>query len=244
LPDPKRETRFHALPANDHTFVFLSHGHLPGNWLLLRLPEYAWREKGGRVHEARRVRWIWEDGGWTYTWAVPDAMKRRALLDFKGRIVPGVDRVLYEITATNPGEERWYSEQMSYACMRCADAPLFHDFEATRTFVRQGDEFVTALAATGGKLHVNKRGDSRVGGGPGPLLARRSVDEKYALGIFTDRAQGAGGNFVPHAFCMHSNPAWGRLAPGESKTNFGCVFIVDGGIERLWVRCVADFDLE
>lgn len=239
--DPKIEPRFYALPANDHTFIFLSHGDLPGNWLLLRLPEYAFRDPNGRVHEARLVRWTWEAGAWTYTWAVSEEKKKQTLLDFRGRIMPGADRVLYALESVNPGAKKWHTEQMNYACMRCADAPLFHDFDATRTFVRKQGRFITVLDAMGGKLHVNKTGDSRVGGAPGRLFSRISTDRRWVLGIITDSAKNTAGNFAPLAFCMHSNPVWGRLEPGESRTAWGFIYLKRGGPADLWKQVEKDF---
>ena len=244
LPDPKVEPRFYALPANDHTFVFLNHGGLPGNWFLFRLPEYAYRSSRNRPREARNVRWLWEAGGWTYTWAVEEAAKKRALLDFTGRIIPGKSQVMYVVTARNPGAKPWPWPQMDYQCMRCADAPQFHDFEATRTFVRKGGQFVTVLKAMGGKIIISKRGDSRVGGAPGKLFARQSANGKRVVAVITDNAQSTVGNFADTAYCMHSNPVWGCLEPGESKTIHGCAYLIAGKLNGLWEHVQRDFAIE
>lgn len=241
LSDPKIESRYYALPANDHTFIFLNHGDLPGNWLLLRLPEYTTSLPGQGVRTGRNVRWVWENGGWTYTWSASEAEKKKSLLDFTGRIIPGKDRVLYQLTSSNPGAGRWLKPQMRYACMKCTGAPQFQDFEATRTFVRQGDRFITVLEAAGGELHVDKTGFSRTGGGAGRLFAKQSADGKWVLGIITDNARGTIGNFGRHTFCMHSNPVWGLLEPGESKTIHGCVYLLRGGLDDLWDRCEKGF---
>lgn len=241
FPDPKVASRFYALPANDHTFVFLCHGDLPGNWFLFRLPEYAYENPRGRVREARRVRWLWEDGGWTYTWLVPDDFKKKVLLDFRGRIIPSTHRVFYQMTAANRGTERWPSSLVRYQCMRCADTPAFHDEEGERTFIRQSGTFVNMIEAMGGKKKARWTKTSRYGGSRTRLLARQSKDGKRIVAVSTDNASATGGNFAPAAYCMHSNPKWGRLDPGETKTIHGCVYLLPGGFDELYKEYVKDF---
>lgn len=241
LDNPMVEPIFYALPANYRTYVFFNHGNLPQNWLLLALPEYVFRLPGEGPHHGDRVRWAWENGGWTYTWEIAEDEKKRMLVDFKGRIVPCKDRILYELTAMNPGVEAWQTDQMLYADLRCASATMFHDFDAVRTFVRKNEQFMTVLNASGGELQVNESGDSRVGNGPGPLMMRRSVDGNWMLGIVTDNAGYTVGNFASWIYCMHSNPVWERLKAGESKTIYGCIYLIRGGLDNLWERYREDF---
>jgi len=73
------------------------------------------------------------------------------------------------------------------------------------------------------------------------LSAKTSADGEWALGLAVDRAVSLSFNFQRTVSCIHSNPSWGLLKPGEEATARGRVYLVKGGLEDLYGRCAEGF---
>jgi hypothetical protein len=66
----------------------------------------------------------------------------------------------------------------------------------------------------------------------GPLLSD---------GLAVDRARSLSLSFQEAVSCIHSNPSWGLLKPGEKATAHGRVYLVRGALDELYERYLEDF---
>jgi len=73
------------------------------------------------------------------------------------------------------------------------------------------------------------------------LAAKLSADEQWVTGIATDIAASLSFNFQLSASCMHSNPTWPPLDPGQQVTAKGKFYLLKGGLDTLWERYQRDF---
>ena len=72
------------------------------------------------------------------------------------------------------------------------------------------------------------------------LAAKTSADGRWAIGIATDTADSLSFNFQLNVSCIHSNPAWPPLEPGQQATAKGRIYLLEGTLEDLWQRYQAD----
>ena len=68
------------------------------------------------------------------------------------------------------------------------------------------------------------------------LAAKVSNDGKWVTGIAADIAGSLSFNFQLQASCMHSNPTWPSLKPGEQANAKGRIYLLPGGLDDLWER--------
>jgi hypothetical protein len=73
------------------------------------------------------------------------------------------------------------------------------------------------------------------------LAAKVSNDDEWVSGIATDIAGSLSFNFQLRVSCMHSNPVWPELRPGEQASAKGRIYLLKGGLDTLWERYKKDF---
>ncbi|MHC4401018.1 MAG: hypothetical protein ACYTG0_15185, partial [Planctomycetota bacterium] len=135
---------------------------------------------------------------------------------------------------------------LSLFCFGAGANEGFHDYEATRTFVRKEGRWTTVHEIVGGEFAPHRMTGVGVRRGDEPgvdrLAAKVSADGRWVTGIATDVAESLSFNFQLHASCMHSNPEWPPLEPGEEATARGKIYLIEGDLDALWERYRADFD--
>ena len=82
---------------------------------------------------------------------------------------------------------------------------------------------------------------------PGARDCARSVMAKrstigFMLAIALDRCDSVTGNFNTWPSCIHANPAWDKLEPGEEATVRGKIYFFPGTLEDVTERYVRDFE--
>ena len=75
------------------------------------------------------------------------------------------------------------------------------------------------------------------------FMVKVSEDGEFVLGIATDEAVGVSCNHQETMSCIHSNPLWGPLSPGEAKTVNGKIYLFRGTPDDLLGRYERDFGL-
>jgi hypothetical protein len=243
------EPRFYLRPWGDYTDVLLQHPQFPETVWRLQVTEWGYRdpETGSNVR-ARDVVWRSdaERRRLRYHWGAPDELKRKVGLDFSGELVARDSVVEFEITVRNVGETEWTAEPMQLVCLRSGRSPAFKDYEAERTWVRRNGSWVTVNSLIGATFADHRMCGFRISGEGDErferLSAKTSFDGKWALGLAVDRAQSLSFNFQEAVSCIHSNPSWGLLAPGEEATAHGRVYLIRGSLDDLYERYLQDFE--
>jgi hypothetical protein len=68
------------------------------------------------------------------------------------------------------------------------------------------------------------------------LMAKVNVDNDWVLSIALDHDGGVSSNHQPWPSCIHANPVWPMVEPGETATARGKVYFFRGEIEELYDR--------
>lgn len=241
--------RFSLRGCEDYSDIIIEHADWPGVAWRLMIPEYGWIGKAVRV---RKVEWRSGGSSVSWRWADEDA-KKRAGNDFWGSAgVLNSEEILYELTFKNIGRDAWRKTESSLICLISGGVPQFHDFEGHRTFVHECKKkgFVDIDAMQNGKWAEHRMWGARVpefAGEARPtverLMGKISRDGLYVLGIATDSAVGVSCNHQEHMSCIHSNPHWGPLRPGEEKTIHGRIYLLRGTLDDLLSRYTRDFGM-
>jgi hypothetical protein len=74
------------------------------------------------------------------------------------------------------------------------------------------------------------------------MIRQPRGDSDLVIGIATDIADSVSSNHQFWPSCIHSNPGWKELAPGEKQTARGKVYIFHGTKDEMLDRYRRDFD--
>jgi hypothetical protein len=75
-----------------------------------------------------------------------------------------------------------------------------------------------------------------------PVAAVVSKDGAWVVGTwFWPCRHVAANQKVPYHGCIHSEPAFGTIAPGKSATAVGRLYLARGGLSEVWARMEADW---
>jgi len=238
---------FRIRPMPGMHYVVVAHSAVPATRWMLRIPEHTWLDGEKRVVSTDV---IWERGDeaqtWRFTWGVDEDEKRRALLDFEGAIAARGDVIEYSLTARNVGDERWDRTRMALFCFKAPESPEFVDYEAERTWVRRGGQWVSMGEVVNHEFAEHRMCGIGVGDADGqaePIAAKVSQDGRFVTAIATDPAGSLSFNFQTSTNCMHSNPRWELLEPGQEQTVTGRIYFVEGTLDDAYERYREDFGI-
>ncbi len=247
--DSMPEKGFCLKGREDYSDILIEHPDWPGASWRLMMPEYGWASKAQR---SRNVEWPRRAGGQvSWRWADEEA-KREAGNDFWGSAaVLSPEEIEYRLTFRNLGDERWGAGKSSLICLISGEVPQFHDYEGHRTFVwKCGEGFTDIDSIQGGVWAPHRMWGGRVPAFASPeraaverLIVKKSIDGRNALGIATEPAVGVSCNHQLHMSCIHSNPLWGSLDPGEEGTVRGKIYLLRGSVPDVFDRYRRDFGL-
>ena len=168
-----------------------------------------------------------------------------------------------EIAATvwNTGDVAWDSSTSGLTCVVFSEAPNFFDEGGALTSIHVGGEFVTvaelvqrsglAGEAADEMMHATnvlrpedagwnsakpKREIADLG-----LVVRSSEDGAHHVAVAWEDAFSVSYNLHdPRLNCIHSNPRFGALEPGEFVTVHGRIYFFSGTIDELYERFERD----
>ncbi|MHC4406625.1 MAG: LamG domain-containing protein, partial [Planctomycetota bacterium] len=142
-------TGFYLVPVGGAATVAIRHTAFPGRSWRFRIPEYAYRDltTDRGVHPSGVVWTRRDDASLRFRWDAPEDLKKKVRLDFWGRLAATPDGVTFELTGKNVGDKPWGEEPwggvLSLFCFGAGANEGFHDYEATRTFVRKEGRWTT-----------------------------------------------------------------------------------------------------
>lgn len=239
---------FRLRPVTGMHWVVVAHSALPRTRWMLRIPEHTYAIGDLRAITTD-VRWERGDQpqSWRFTWTADEEEKRAAGLDFEGSVVARGDVIEYSLTARNVGDTPWRGGRLALICFKAPESPDFVDVEAERTWVRRDGRWVTMGEVVGHQFAEHRMCGIGVGDAPDlaePIAAKVSRDGRYVVAIATQPARSLSFNFTPTTNCLHSNPAWRPLQPGEEQTVTGRIYLMAGTLDDVYARYLRDFGLE
>lgn len=160
-------------------------------------------------------------------------------VSFECKLTPmAEDEILMTLDIKNTGKESW-SQYAQLAICLSPDQEVLHDSLGTRTFIHTRKGSLTTISEIGNAGDFNHY---PVGIRTDPVdpdernqvvdgyVARTSQDGKLTISICWDESSRVDVN--PGGLkCIHSHPAIGPLAPGESLTRLGIILIGESSVQ-------------
>ena len=175
---------------------------------------------------------------------------------------PSSDHVDVKATVTNISNRPWGGVTFGLACLTFSAAPEFFDSTMTRTFAHFDSVFMP-LNLTPERAGITFRSprfyqhsahvlrEEHVGWRGGhdrkdvvdcSLIVRSSEDSLYHVAQAWQDAFNVSYNFYDVELnCIHSNPRFNGLGPGETRSVRGRIYFFAGTIDELYARFLEDF---
>jgi hypothetical protein len=224
--------------------VVITHCGLLGGSLTLRAPEFVKTADRAERHFPGDIHWkqIVPDRKLQYEWRAPSAEKSKYGIDFSGEVSALNDEVIFDVTMSNISD-RAHGGSIYLFCLQAGAISCLQDYEGNRTFVRLDDRWISVHELLQGQFASHRMCVfGREHGVMHNLMARLSDDHRWTVGIALNQAAGrVSCNLQLWPSCIHANPSWRELGPGERETAHGKVYILEGDLDALYDRYRHDF---
>ncbi len=225
--------------------LVITNTEILGSSLVLRMPEFVKRSADSRPHSPGNIVWLEQahETHLTYTWAEDESAKRELATDISGEAQVLGDEVEFSVTNRNLGSEP-HNNGAYLFCLQAGEFwSHFHDCDGLRTFVRLQDRWASVNEMQNGIFKDHRMCSYPVGedGVAHNLMAKVSGDGEWVLGMALDKPGSVSSNHQLWPSCIHTNPTWNKLAPGEQQTARGKVYFFQGSIDDLYQRFSRDF---
>jgi hypothetical protein len=216
---------------------------------ILRMPEFVRNGKKRRPPGYTEWEILRPERELRYRWAAPDTLKQEYATDFWGHLVVDADELRFDVTYRNIGDVP-ASDGVSLFCLQGGTSREFHDVEGRHTYVWSQDRFMTINELIDGNFPEHRM----TGGVYDPtgekpasvarkLMAKRCPQTGFILAIALDKCSGVSGNFNVWPSCIHVNPNWGLVQPGQEVTARGTVYFFAGELDDLAERYIRDYEV-
>ena len=229
--------------------VVITNTQVLGQCLILRIPEYVRDPASGKGTCPGGVVWteVERETRLRYRWGAPDETKAAFETDFWGEVEAVGDGVKFAVTMKRLGQNT-HDAGVSLFCLQAGGAGQFHDYDGTRTFVRQGEAWRSVNDMIDGQFLPHRMcGFKCTATTPAAdevtarLMVKVSADQGWVLGIILDACRNVSCNHQLWPSCIHANPAWDDLAPGEEQTVHGKLYYLRGSLDELLAAYRRDF---
>ena len=213
------------VPFQPH--IVIANSHYLSASLILRIPEYIHHPTEHVPFHPRNVSWevIEPQTYLRFRWDEHEAFKKDCSTDFSGEVRAHGDEVTFEVTMRNVGDQP-HNRGVSEFCLQTGAFFGFRDPEGQMTFIRTSGCWVKV-----------SQGEPAVHN----LIAKVNDVEEWVLAMALDQGANPKGNRLVWPSCLHTNPRWRQLAPGESETAHGKVYFFRGDLDDVYKRYRADF---
>ncbi|TWU27498.1 hypothetical protein [Bythopirellula polymerisocia] len=191
--------------------------------------------------------WKRVDGEWSYNRVTPDGR-----LSVKVTVQQIQLGWMATLTICNRSDTTW-SNVVAPVCLLLHASGVFQDPQWTRTFYRSNGKFITyagcetdggrdlfRMTLVKGQKMLERSDDHREKWGftkrlsDDGIIAVVSSDGSAVLTTTWNPSHHLQANRRRTYSCIHANPYFGTLAPGESRTSHGYVFLINGDLEHAW----------
>ena len=213
------------VPFQPH--VVISNFNYLSSSLILRIPEYIHHPVENVHFHPTNVSWeiVEPETHLRFRWDENEQFKKDCATDFSGEVWADRDEVTFQVTMQNVGDQP-HNEGVAAFCLQAGAFVGYHDPQGQMTFIRTSDRWVRV--SEGGHTEHN-------------LIAKVNDVEEWVLAIALDQGQNPGGNAGIWPSCLHANPVWRQLAPGESETAHGKIYFFRGDLDEAYERFKVDF---
>ncbi len=213
------------VPFQPH--VVIANSHYLSASLILRIPEYIHHPTEQVSFHPRNVSWeiVKPQTHLRFRWDEHEAFKKECATDFNGEIQAHGDEVTFEVTMRNVGDQP-HNWGVSEFCLQTGAFFGFRDPEGEMTFIRTSDRWVK----------VSQREPAVHN-----LIAKVNDVEEWVLAMALDQRNNPKGNRLIWPSCLHTNPRWRQLVPGESQTAHGKIYFFRGTLDDVYERYRVDF---
>jgi hypothetical protein len=246
-----------AVPEARRFCVEIAHREWPGNAWTLRLPEYL-------------VVYSWSVDRHVRQTASRDTMDASITLagtktshgrgEHRFVLTPHDGFIDILATITNADFRPWGRHALGLSCLTFNDAPAFFDSTMGRTYVYSDGDLTSILSMSQeygrveefqhrshllreerpGRRHTGHAEAKAITVGAS-LIIRSSEDGMRHVAQAWDSAYSVAYNFAPILNCIHSNPLFGAIQPGETKAVRGRIYFFEGTLEELYRKFEKDF---
>jgi len=169
---------------------------------------------------------------------------------------------LMSLTVRNESEHAWPAVVAPVCLSLCATA-AFDGKNHADVWYRSGGQFKSlaeqhyegglpghCMVLVRGRSHIERTARHRAKWGfaldesDDGIIAATSSDGSQVLTLGWQRVHQLQANACPHLACIHANPFFGDLAPGQAITVRGSVLVSSGGLARAWEACLASLATE
>lgn len=229
--------------------LVITHPRFLGQSLILRIPEYVRRQEDRKGIGPGDVAWeiVRPEQQLRHRWAAGAEQKAEVGVDFWGEARSDLEEVAFQVTMRNIGSSP-NSTGVSLFCLQTGSHPHLQDYEGERTFLWCHDRWRTVCdliegrwkdhRMTGFSVDPNSRDSKTVSAG---LMVKESLQGDRVVGIALDITRSLSCNHNLWPSCIHANPTWNTLAPGEQQTACGKVYSFVGSKDEMLARYRRDF---
>ena len=214
-------------PVSFLPHVVISNSHYLSASLILRIPEYIHHPREDVPFQPANVSWeiVEPEAHLRFRWDEHELFKKDCCTDFTGEIRAHGDKVTFEVTMHNVGD-RPHNRGVSEFCLQTGAFFGFRDTQGQMTFIRTSDAWA--------RVNEGQRAVHN-------LIAKVNDVEEWVLAMALDQPNNPGGNRLIWPSCLHTNPRWRQLAPGESETAHGKIYFFRGTLDDVYERYKGDF---
>ncbi|MBF0196488.1 MAG: hypothetical protein HQL32_02205 [Planctomycetes bacterium] len=234
---------FYLRPMSDSSNIALYHSAFPSSYFTFSIPEYAYQNlETGKGVRAEGIQWNRvKKNHYTFSWEASDEEKEDNGIDFWGELVASSNRVVFSLRAKNVSDQVWSVKGPYHAhllCLACGKNPAFIDPNGERAFMREGNQWESLAHKQKGQPARRSLAYPLIN--QKPVAVKQSKDDDWFLSLTATPAQTISYCLVERVSCMHVNPDWGLLKPGEEKTVNGKIEIFKTSMRKLWDQMIIE----
>ncbi|MFQ6131005.1 MAG: hypothetical protein ACE5R4_03140 [Armatimonadota bacterium] len=246
-----------VLTLRDPATVAVRSGQFQGQTFRLSLPEVLWEEASGVLWSRRSVsRGAWRPGPGPGSLVYDQEVEASVRLVGTAAPLPGKDIVALRLEVTNLSRQQWPAA-LAVVRLDLSDVPDVADPEMIRTFIYVDDEYVPVARTdrSWGRAQANayilKRHSPPAGRGQLPYLwttrrerpdvgtiCVRSRDGTRVPSMDWGDTHSVAQTAMPPVLSLYVNPFLGDIAPGETATTEGMLYLRTPALEE-WLPSLA-----
>lgn len=168
-----------------------------------------------------------QKGLWVQTFEKPGTL----FLQGRCRAIPeGVD---LSLGLTNLSSQVW-ENVIADVCVQLVAAPDFVDFDVKRTFSISNGRLVPAAQPVSGQNLTHEYKMSKPA--TENFIAVASRTEGYVVAQWWEGMPHVCGNCHPSIACIHADPSYGRIEPGQTVLRSGRLYLMHGTVDDARAR--------